>query len=782
MAGPIDIKSGRVSGVARGTLAARRDRSSASGAKSGSGPRSTRPGLRSTKAIGGLAIPLWLPLGGLAAISVVETARIDGPHREIFFNVDNFWVLYGLLPIVAVILTYGILRRSRVWFLGEHDLSLDPRTWRAIVATISNPRQRLALLRRGGLGTERVLQDPYSGVMHLCIMSSMIVLFLVTLLLAIDDYLPNDQVQILVGARYLGYSLVGDIFGLIGIVGIGMAVAHRWVRPRTAWLPTWEDYLIVGGLGILLITGFLVEGMRIQTSEIAEHPNWSHWSPVGFVVAEMFSRVDTETLLDAHQALWWFHMVTALSWISLLGLTKLNHLIYAPINAFLKSTAAPGKIPMIKNIEEQDHFGVSQLEHFTQKQLFELDVCVRCGRCTEQCPADIAGQPLSPMHIVQDLKQHLTDVGERKVANLARGLPIDEGLDDAPALVGGVVRDESLWACRTCGACQTACPVFIEHVRTIVDMRRSLVMEEARMPETVQATLETLERQGHPWRGTPYTRESWMEEMEVPAWSGEEEYLYFVGCTGAMVDRAMEISKSVVRLLQKAEVSFGVLGGAESCNGDPARRLGNEYLYQILAAQLIATLDEAGVKKIITHCPHCLNTFLNEYPEMGGNYEVIHHTQLLEKLIDAGKLRPKAGGPRQKVTFHDSCYLGRHNGIYEAPRRILESIPTIDLVEMPRNREQGLCCGAGGGNMWMEEVGTQRVNEVRVQEAIETGAEAACSACPFCIQMFDAGIGTVQMDKDDKDRLGAFDVVELLEAAVMPGPYETEPVEAESSD
>ena len=782
MAGPIDSKSGRVSGVARGTLAARRDRSSESPAKSGSGPRSTRPGLRSTKAIGGLAIPLWLPLGGLAAISVVETARIDGPHREIFFNVDNFWVLYGLLPIVAVILTYGILRRSRVWFLGEHDLSLDPRTWRAIVATISNPRQRLALLRRGGLGTERVLQDPYSGVMHLCIMSSMIVLFLVTLLLAIDDYLPNDQVQILVGARYLGYSLVGDIFGLIGIVGIGMAVAHRWVRPRTAWLPTWEDYLIVGGLGTLLITGFLVEGMRIQTSEIAEHPNWSHWSPVGFVVAEMFSRVDTETLLDAHQALWWFHMVTALSWISLLGLTKLNHLIYAPINAFLKSTDAPGKIPMIKNIEEQEHFGVSQIEHFSSKQLFELDVCVRCGRCTEQCPADIAGQPLSPMHIVQDLKQHLTDVGERKVANLARGLPIDEGLDDAPALVGGVVRDESLWACRTCGACQEACPVFIEHVRTIVDMRRSLVMEEARMPETVQGTLETLERQGHPWRGTPYTRESWMEEMEVPAWSGEEEYLYFVGCTGAMVDRAMEISKSVVRLLQEAEVSFGVLGGAESCNGDPARRLGNEYLYQILAAQLIATLDEAGVKKIITHCPHCLNTFLNEYPEMGGNYEVIHHTQLLEKLIDAGKLRPKAGGRRQKVTFHDSCYLGRHNGIYEAPRRILESIPTIDLVEMPRNREQGLCCGAGGGNMWMEEVGKQRVNEVRVQEAIETGAEAACSACPFCIQMFDAGIGTVQMDKDDKDRMGAFDVVELLEAAVMPGPYETEPVEAESSD
>ncbi len=519
---------------------------------------------------------------------------------------------------------------------------------------------------------------------------------------------------------------------------------------------------------MLLITGFLVEGLRIQTSEIDAHPNWSHWSPVGFVVAEMFSDVDTGALLDAHQALWWFHMVAALSWISLLGLSKLNHLLLAPVNAFLKSTDAPGKIPMIKNIEEQEHFGVSQIEHFSAKQLFELDACVRCGRCTDNCPADIAGQPLSPMHIIQDLKRHATDVGERKVANLAQGLPIDEGLEDAPALVGGVIRDESLWACRTCGACQTECPVFIEHVPKIVDMRRGLVMEEARMPDTVQGTLETLERQGHPWRGTPYTRESWMEDLNVPAWTGEEEYLYFVGCTGAMVDRAMEISKSVVLLLQEAEVSFGVLGGMESCNGDPARRLGNEYLYQILAEQLISTFNEAGVKRIITHCPHCLNTFLNEYPELGGQYEVIHHTQLLETLLHQGRLRPKASGDRQTITFHDSCYLGRHNGIYDAPRRILESLPTVELVEMPRNREQGLCCGAGGGNMWMEEQGKERVNEVRVREAIDTGADAACSACPFCIQMFESGVGTVQMDRDETDRLKAFDVVELLEVAVGP--------------
>ena len=713
--------------------------------------------MRAGKRVAGFAIPVWLPLGGLALLAAVETGRIDGPHREIFFNIDNFWVLYALLPLVIVIVSYGIFRRARVWRLGRPDFTFD------------HPRVRLRQLLRGGLGTERVLRDPYSGVMHLCIMSSIVVLFLVTTLLAIDDYLPDDEIRILVGGRYLGYSLVGDVFGLIGLIGVGMAIAHRWVRPRTAWLPSYEDKLIVGGLGLLLITGFLVEGLRIQTSEIDAHPNWSHWSPVGFVVAEMFSDADPGALLSAHKALWWFHMVAALSWISLLGFTKINHLLLAPVNAFLKSTGSSGKLPLIANIEEQEHFGVSQLEHFTQKQLFELDVCVRCGRCTDACPADIAGQPLSPMHIIQDLKSYASDVGERKAANLARGAPIDEGLENAPIMVGEVIRDESLWACRTCGACVQECPVFIEHIPTIVDMRRSLVMEEARMPDTVQATLEALERQGHPWRGTPHTRETWMEGLDVPLWTGEQEYLYFVGCTGALVDRVQPITKSVVRLLTQAGVSFGVLAGGETCNGDPARRLGNEYLFQILAEGLIATFDEGGVKKIVTHCPHCFNTFKNEYPDLGGHYEVIHHSVLLERLVNEGKLIPKVGAEPQTVTFHDSCYLGRHNGLYDAPRNILNRIPNVTLVEMPRSREQGLCCGAGGGNMWMEEQGRARVNEIRVEEAIETGAGAACTVCPFCIQMFEAGVGTVQMGTDDADRLGVFDIVEFLEVAVPAG-------------
>ena len=295
-------------------------------------------------------------------------------------------------------------------------------------------------------------------------------------------------------------------------------------------------------------------------------------------------------------------------------------------------------------------------------------------------------------------------------------------------------------------------------------MRRSLVMEEARMPDTVQGTLETLERQGHPWRGTPYTRESWQEGIDVPEWTGEQEYLYFVGCTGAFVDAPRPSPAPSSASCKKPTSPSASCRAWKPATATLPDGSGHEYLYQILAEGLIATFDEAGVKKIITHCPHCFNTFLNEYPDMGGQYEVIHHTQLLEQLLNDGKLEPRADAPEQTVTYHDSCYLGRHNDIFEAPRRILEQVPNVTLIEMPRNREQGLCCGAGGGNMWMEEQGKSRVNEVRVEEAVATGADTACTACPFCIQMFDSGVGTVQLDVEDEDKLQVLDIAEILQA------------------
>jgi Fe-S oxidoreductase len=311
---------------------------------------------------------------------------------------------------------------------------------------------------------------------------------------------------------------------------------------------------------------------------------------------------------------------------------------------------------------------------------------------------------------------------------------------------------------------------MIEHVPTIVDMRRYLVMEKAEVPPTAQAALQNIEQRGHPWRGTQLTRETWIEQLaangiEVPIFDGSQEYLYWVGCSGALVERNVPITQSVVKLLLEANVSFGVLGQAETCNGDPARRLGNEFLYATLAETNAQAFNEMEVRRVITACPHCFNTFKNEYPDFGGKYEVTHHAEFLQMLLARGDLRPKEMNGAT-ITYHDSCYLGRGNGIYDAPRSVLSNIPGANLVEMPRSREKGLCCGAGGGNMWQEETGT-RVNHLRAAEAANTGASIVATACPFCIQMFEDGIPAVQPDEETRS-IRAYDIAELLEVSVKP--------------
>ena len=368
------------------------------------------------------------------------------------------------------------------------------------------------------------------------------------------------------------------------------------------------------------------------------------------------------------------------------------------------------------------------------------------------------------MAIVQDIKTYMNHAGPLLIS----GKNPEEVLEKP--LVGGYIKDESLWACRTCGACVQECPVLIEHVPSIVDMRRYLVMEQARVPATAQAALQNIEQRGHPWRGTQLTRTSWIEQLQqqgldVPMFDGSQDYLYWVGCSGALVERNVPITQSVVKLLMESGTSFGVLGQAESCNGDPARRLGNEFLFATMAQANAEMMNEVGVKRVITSCPHCFNTFKNEYPDFGANYEVSHHADFLQFLLAKGDLKPKTMN-NATITFHDSCYIGRGNGIYDSPRQVLEAIPGATLVEMPRSREKGMCCGAGGGNMWQEEEGT-RVNHLRAAEAANTGASIVATACPFCIQMFDDGIPAVQPD-EGKRTIKAYDIAELLEVSVKP--------------
>jgi Fe-S oxidoreductase len=367
------------------------------------------------------------------------------------------------------------------------------------------------------------------------------------------------------------------------------------------------------------------------------------------------------------------------------------------------------------------------------------------------------------MALIQDMKTYMNHAGPLLIS----GKDPQETLEP---LVGGYIKDETLWACRTCGACVQECPVLIEHVPSIVDMRRYLVMEQARVPATAQAALQNIEQRGHPWRGTQLTRTTWIEQLAekgltVPEYDGTQDYLYWVGCSGALVERNVPITQSVVKLLMESGTSFGVLGQAETCNGDPARRLGNEFLYATLAQTNAETMNEMGVKRVITSCPHCFNTFKNEYPDFGGKYEVTHHADFLQFLLAKGDLKPKQANGAT-ITYHDSCYIGRGSGIYDSPRQVLEAIPGANLVEMPRTRERGLCCGAGGGNMWQEEAGT-RVNHLRAAEAANTGASIVATACPFCIQMFEDGIPGVQPD-EEKRTIRAFDIAELLEVSVKP--------------
>jgi Fe-S oxidoreductase len=613
--------------------------------------------------------------------------------------------------------------------------------------------------------------------MHWCIYASFMMLLLVTALLALDDYLPlifgsDAEHAFLKGGIYLFYSLVGDTFGLIGLAGIGMAVFRRYIAKPDRL--TWdrrrdEDALIVGLLGLVLFTGFLVEGFRIAGSEIpGGHESWSYWSPAGWVFAKIVSGLSLDTALNLHQGFWWVHIIMAFTLLGLMAMTKFRHILFAPINAFLKRPTTQLYLAPMGNIEELIEsgagLGAGKLQDFTWKQLFDADTCVRCGRCTSVCPAWTAGQPLSPMSIIQDLKTYMNHAGPLLIAGK------DPATELKAELVGGYIKDESLWACRTCGACVRECPVMIEHVPSIVDMRRYLVMEQSRMPATAQAALQNIEQRGHPWRGTQLTRETWIEQLrdqgiDVPIFDGTQDYLYWVGCSGALVERNVPITQSVVKLLVESGTSFGVLGQSETCSGDPARRLGNEFLYATLAESNATSFNEMGVRRVITACPHCFNTFKNEYPDFGGRYEVTHHADFLKTLIAKGKLKPREMNG-ETVTFHDSCYIGRGNGIYDAPRDVLSAIPGVNLVEMPRNRENGMCCGAGGGNMWQEEKGT-RVNHLRAAEAANTGASIVATACPFCVQMFEDGIPAVQPNEETRS-IRVYDIAELLEVSVKP--------------
>jgi Fe-S oxidoreductase len=542
-----------------------------------------------------------------------------------------------------------------------------------------------------------------------------------------------------------------------------------------------SDWVGVGLLLLLFVQGFFVEGLRIAATELEQQPGLAPWSPGGYAVALAVAHLGEGTLRALHQYSWWFHAFTAFAFIAYLVFGKFSHVLFGLANVFFRNLDSSGKLsyPDIEELADSDpdaldHLGVNAIDGLSWKSLLDLDACVNCGRCEEVCPAHGSGVALSPRKLIQDMKRHLSEAGPALLAAAGNGgaaeaaaeppsggpILFGDGADGEPRVA---VLEEEIWGCRTCGACQQECPLFIEHIPKIIDMRRHLVMTEAKMSDEAQLFLKNLDDRMHPWVGAAYDREEWYQDLDVKVFGNGEtaEYLYWVGCTGAMQERNIVTTRAMVKILQAAEVDFGILGPEEVCTGDPARRAGGELTFQICAKSNIETLANYGVTKIITTCPHCFNTYSNEYPDFGGNYEVIHHTQLIGDLLRSGRLKLKR--QLDSVTYHDPCYLGRHNGVYDEPREVLNQLAAPGgFSELSRNQSKSLCCGSGGGYAWMDDDPKQRINHTRIDEVKACGADTAAVSCPFCMQMFEDALKS----RDPEKKIRAADIAELVAEAL----------------
>jgi Fe-S oxidoreductase len=623
--------------------------------------------------------------------------------------------------------------------------------------------ERICTTIRVAFAQLKMFKEPASGLMHALIFWGFLVLLIRTISVfgrAFGDGAVMSNWTLFWFCKPCEhlYTYLKDWTELVVLAMILAATLRRLVfKPKRLTLKV-SAYLILSLIGGLMVTDFLYDGARFallsgsNAGVLAE----MQASPIGAFVSTFFPKINNGWLAWFIHAMYWAHVVILLYFLNELPLSKHFHVITSIPNVFFAKLDPAGAIRPIKDIENQETFGVAQPSELTWKQVFDGYSCTECGRCTVNCPAHLTGKPLSPKQLIADMRDYV----KKHEQDLLAGKDLST---ESPTLIDAIQRDV-LWSCTTCRSCEENCPVMINHVDKVVDMRRRLVLVDGDYPPAVATALKNLENKSNPWGLASGERAAWAEGLEVPtlAEKGTAEYLFFTGCFASYDDRNKKVAASLVKLFKKAGVDFAILGNEEGCCGDPARRLGNEYLYQMQAQANIEVMKAYGVKKIVTACPHCMNTIQNEYKQFGGEFEVIHHSQLLAQLVKDGKLAVPAGVEKVKVAFHDSCYLGRYNGIYDAPRDVLNALPGVELGEACRSKQNGFCCGAGGGLMFSEEHIGERMNQARVKQLDETKPELLASACPYCLVMLRDGVNELDLG----ERLKTKDIAELLAARI----------------
>ncbi len=646
--------------------------------------------------------------------------------------------------------------------------------------------ERLQVTLLVAFGQSKILRKPVAGILHALVWWGFLVITVGTAEMMIDGVAGTERILSFLGPVYDVITASGEIFAALIIVSVFIFLGRRYVtKPKRFIAPEMKPSSKKDATVILaMIFVLMVSLILMNLGYLQSHTPYQGSFPVSHAIAPLFSSLNLYAFNTLGHVNWWIHIVLVLVFMNILPYSKHFHVIMAVPNVFfsrlepkaklntmesitkevklmMDPNADPYAIPADGNVAPPEKFGIKDVNDITWKHVVDSYTCTECGRCTEVCPANNTGKKLSPRKLYIDLRKRVGEAGPDFIAGKTNGQTHGFSL-----VSDSYISEEELWACTTCMACIEECPVDIDHVPFIIDMRRNLVMEESKVSPDLATMFSNIENNGAPWAFSPDDRLNWAEGLEVPVIAdmqakGEApEILFWVGCSGSFDDRSKSITVSFAKILKQAGVKFAVLGKEERCTGDPAKRAGNEMIYQMQALKNIQTLDMYNVKKIVTACPHCFNILKNEYPDLGGNYEVMHHSTLLKQLIDEGKIKVKEDNEfkDKKITFHDSCYLGRGNDIYEAPREVIASL-NAEIKEMKRSRSKGMCCGAGGAQMFKEEEkGTTRVNIFRTEQALETEPEIIASACPFCMTMMTDGVKA----KEKQGSVKVYDIAELL--------------------